>query len=473
MPQISKIFSVFDCDAHVNDPLDIWNKYVPESKKELVRQTYWRDDNHGMLNGDLPVVGGGNGEFAPMYNPICIAGPQMSKRIMRKLMTMMPLSDAQRDYLEHKGSRDPDARVHEMDLMGIDQVLVIPTMTIWNLPFAENIAGAIAYCEAYNNWVSDWCHQQPERLYPAAILPLQSPADAANEVHRVARKGFRVVLMRPIDAMGRYPNDIDNVAMNFGASPPTYDILFRAIEESGMVLGVHTFPANSFGRPGAPGQLTSPGELITQAGADSQTLSFIYEAQTWLAQVLLAGFLDRYPKLKMAIFESNAQWLPYLLETSDRLFKLYANERERPAKRLPSEAFYSQCIIAFESDEEPMMRQWDRFENIGMWSSDCYHHDAADAWSAIRRMRRHEVPEEVQAKLMGGNARRFYWIEPKLFVTDEPPPIARPAWFPAEAELETWSQIVADPRRNRDQMRKMGLDPARFLLPQPNISTAR
>ena len=34
---ISKSFPVFDCDAHVNDPEEIWSKYVPESQKELVQ----------------------------------------------------------------------------------------------------------------------------------------------------------------------------------------------------------------------------------------------------------------------------------------------------------------------------------------------------------------------------------------------------------------------------------------------------
>jgi uncharacterized protein len=433
MATISKDFAVFDCDAHVNDPLEIWDRYVPASKKDLVRETYWRNDREGWLNGKLPVVAGGNGEFAPMYNPIAIAGPQMSKRIMRKLLAMFPLSDEQRDYLDHRGTRDPHARVREMNLMGIDQVLVIPTMTIMNLPFAENVEGAAVYCEAYNDWVYDWCREEPHRLFPAAVLPIQSPEHAAKEVERVARKGFRVVLMRPIDAQGGYPNDIA-APPALGTSAPTFDLMFRAIEENGLVLGVHTFPSAAYGRTAGPGLLSSPGELLTQAGADSQTLSFVFEAQTWLAQMLMAGFLDRYAKLKMAIFESNAQWLPYLLETADRLFKLYANEREVAAKRLPSEAFYSQCVISFESDEEPLMRQWDRFEKIGIWASDCYHHDAADAWSAIRRMRRNEVPDEVQRKLMGENATHMYGIEPKLFVTQEPGPIERPDWFPKEEE---------------------------------------
>jgi hypothetical protein len=156
--------------------------------------------------------------------------------------------------------------------------------------------------------------------------------------------------------------------------------------------------------------------------------------------------LDLYPKLTMAIFESNSSWLPVLLDHWDRLFKLYANERTMKTDRLPSEAFRAQCYIAFESDEDPTFRQWDRFEDVGVWSSDAYHHDGADSWSAIRAMREAAVPEEVQAKLLGGNARRMYGIEPAMLVSEEPPPVERPAWFPGGEELERWAEVEADPR---------------------------
>src|SRR5947208_15359690 len=114
-----------------------------------------------------------------------------------------------------------------------------------------------------------------------------------------------------------------------------------------------------------------------------------------------------YPKLRMAIFESNSSWLPQLLEHWDRLFKLYANERLLKTDRLPSEALYAQCYIAFESDETPTFRQWDRFENGGVWSSDAYHHDGADSRRAIREMRPARVPQAVPAKLLGATAPRM------------------------------------------------------------------
>ena len=468
MDRISKSFAVFDCDAHVNDPEQIWD-HVPEAKRDLVRGTYWRDDNHAVLNGATEVFGGGSGAYGPTYNSICIAGPQMNKKIMRKLISMVPLTPEQKEYVRHRGPTEAAGRIREMDLMGIDQVLVIPTMVIMNLPFATNAEGVDVFCQAYNDWLRDWCDEFPDRLYGAALLPLQDPARAAAEVRRSSNLGHPVGLIRPIDARGAYPNDIGGLMSP--ASDSNFDVLFRAFEESGMVLGMHTFPAPNFPHPLGRGFRASPGEPFGEAGCDSQTLSFVYEAQTWLTQVLMGGFLDRYPNLKMAIFESNSQWLPYFLDTCDRLFKAYRNERAvTSARRLPSEAFYEQCVISFEADEVQVFRQWKQFESVGIWASDAYHHDGADAWSALRAMRQVGVPEPVQEKLMGANALRTYGITPRVFVKDEPGPIERPDWFPQGPELEEWANVVAHPRENADRMRELGFDPISVLQRQQSAT---
>jgi hypothetical protein len=81
----------------------------------------------------------------------------------------------------------------------------------------------------------------------------------------------------------------------------------------------------------------------------------------------------------------------------------------------------------------------------------------------MRNMTECGVPEEVQADLLGGNARRFYGVEGKLFVTEEAPPIDRPDWFPQGPALDEWAEIVAHPREHAEQMREMGLDPMSLL----------
>jgi predicted TIM-barrel fold metal-dependent hydrolase len=237
-----------------------------------------------------------------------------------------------------------------------------------------------------------------------------------------------------------------------------FDDVFKAFEETGMVVGMHTFPPPSSADYHEGERLpyvVSPGEFASDATdpargqrVEGQALSFIFEAQTWLVQVLLSGFLDRYPRLRMAILESNSSWLRSVLAHCDRLFALHRKERRTAAARKPSEAFAEQCFIAFESDERPTFRQWRFYEDVGIWSSDAYHTDGADAWSAMREMQEAGVPDAVQAKLLGGNARRAYGIEPVTYVQDEAAPLERPAWFPQGEELERFAKLMRDPRGN-------------------------
>src|SRR5438552_16275253 len=92
--------------------------------------------------------------------------------------------------------------------MGIDQVMIIPTMMVANFPFVENVDGAYAFARAYNNWVRDYCAAAPERLFPAGWLPLQDIQYTCEELVRIAKLGFRVALIRTFDALGRDPNYI-------------------------------------------------------------------------------------------------------------------------------------------------------------------------------------------------------------------------------------------------------------------------
>ena len=37
--RVTKTFSVFDCDAHINDPDEIWTQYVEPQYRDLVRRS--------------------------------------------------------------------------------------------------------------------------------------------------------------------------------------------------------------------------------------------------------------------------------------------------------------------------------------------------------------------------------------------------------------------------------------------------
>jgi predicted TIM-barrel fold metal-dependent hydrolase len=277
---------------------------------------------------------------------------------------------------------------------------------------------------AYNDWVYEYCQAYPDRLYPCGIIAVQDPILAVREIRRIASRGFPVVAIRPIDALGRYPNH------------PNYEPMWSALAETGRGVGMHTFPAGHSPFPSnTNGTQYSPGELVHLSGVDSQVAGFQFEAVTWTAFTVLSGFLDRHPNLKMTIFESSATWLPFVLDACDAAFKRYAAERTHRGNRLPSEAFFEQCKISFESDETLVFEMHEYFHDVTIWASDMYHHDAEDAWEAIELMRKAGVPEDRMIKMLSSNAAELYGIEPKLFVKDYKK-FTPPDWFPLPDDEE-------------------------------------
>src|SRR5207253_8442481 len=168
----------------------------------------------------------------------------------------------------------------------------------------------------------------------------------------------------------------------------------------------------------SPGQSVSNIVFSMEPSIDSsEALGFIIEAMTWLTSVLMTGWLDKFPRLRAAVLESNATWLPLVLSRSRNFLDRYAFQRG-PKVRDPFEVFSERCFIEFEGDEEAVYRMRDQYENVGLWSSDYPHHDAEDAWEALELMARYKVPAAVQCKLLGENARRLYGIEPVMAVTE-------------------------------------------------------
>ena len=99
-------------------------------------------------------------------------------------------------YIDFAGSYEPEPRLRDMDVQGIDQVMIIPT-DIDTYPWLLDAVGGKAFCKAYNQWAYDYTRADPDRLFFAALLPMQNAQFAVQEVHRVAAQGCRVALVRP------------------------------------------------------------------------------------------------------------------------------------------------------------------------------------------------------------------------------------------------------------------------------------
>jgi uncharacterized protein len=440
---MTKEFPSFDCDAHVTEPPWLWERakdWLTKDELEALKSSFWFDpESKRLLANGLGYANPASlfHGTARMVNVLSLAGPGVSHNIqralnVRNLQRQNPITREQADYLDHKGSYLPEPRLRDMDIQGIDQVLIIPT-DFEAYPWIQNAAGARAMCKAYNDWAYEYCQANPERLYFAALLPMQDAKFAEQELYRVAGKGCRVGLIRPIDALGNYPLQ------------PKYGRVWRAMEETGVVYGMHPFPCLGVLKPPGYTEQSSGAELIglTATSADlphnflTNVQNFQAEASLWVTLALMSGFFERYPKIRAGVFEASSTWLTFLLDECDKAYELYRNDRRMtPLKRLPSETFFEHCVTGFEGDEAPPSRLPDFYENILAWSSDVYHHDGDDVWRAIETMRKCELPEKYQAKFLGENARKLYKIEaPKTFIRERVTEIERPDWWPTDEEV--------------------------------------
>src|SRR6201990_1632573 len=177
---MTKDFATFDCDAHVTEPPLIWERaaeYLTHEEMQALRAPIWGDEESRQLivNGRAGVGIGSQrrGGIPGTMRVISNAGPGVKHDIqralnVRNLNPKTALTQEQVAYLDHAGSYEPKPRLKDMDIQGIDQVMIIPT-EIDIYPWLEDALGAKAFCRSYNEWAYEYTRENPERLFFAAL----------------------------------------------------------------------------------------------------------------------------------------------------------------------------------------------------------------------------------------------------------------------------------------------------------------
>jgi predicted TIM-barrel fold metal-dependent hydrolase len=221
---MKKDFPIFDCDSHVVEPPEIWDEYVPSDRRAWVKTQF-----HFHTDTDQLRI---NGRVVPATrersNAAEVGWPRWNKKAVGALV---PGTEPwQQQFGRLAGCRDPQARLRDMDAIGTDQVMLFPTWFV-RLALVRDPEAAGILARAYNDWVYDYCAADRRRLFPCAVLPIQSVERSIDELRRAAKRGFKAAAVRPCFWGGRYP------------TMPEFDPLWREFEDLGMVLAMHTFPS--------------------------------------------------------------------------------------------------------------------------------------------------------------------------------------------------------------------------------------
>jgi predicted TIM-barrel fold metal-dependent hydrolase len=359
--------TVVDADGHVLEPVSAWAE-IPEAHRPVIT----RD-----RNGYEHVVVAGTEILAVPLGTLGTPGAVFSDS-----SKFRPLEDA------HPGGSDPVARLADMDLEGIDQAVLFPSIGLYAWAITEP-AAAVSVAKAYNDWLSSYCRADPLRLFGAAMLPVQDPTAAVSELRRaVGSLGLTAAFVRPNPCMGRSLSD------------PAYEPLWSAAEELEVTIGVHEGSSVIVPTLGSDRPFNA---LVLHA------ISHSFEEMLSFAQLAAFGVFDRHPDLRFVFLESGGGWVPFWIERLDEQAETFGDFC--PDMRLrPSEYFARQCWISYEVDEKtlPALLPFIGADRV-VWGSDYPHHDATfpGALDALRRTIAPLGPAE-KALVLGENAATLY-----------------------------------------------------------------
>jgi predicted TIM-barrel fold metal-dependent hydrolase len=309
-------FRIIDADRHVLEPSDLYERYLPERYRGRVKVEGPNQTNR-FVDGE-PVS---DSHRRPNRSTEDFGYIFASSKRWRETFA---------DALAAKF--DPASNLRDMDREGIDVSVLFPTLGLY-IMWRDNLDPELsaAICRAYNTWLADYCSHNGSRLYGVALIPLQDPARAVEELRHAKEKlGLVGIFWRPNKLCGRT------------FSSPDYYPIYEAASDLGVTVCVHE------------GART----VLPQAGSDRYSEFGRHIACHPIEQMLAClnfcadGVLERFPRLKVAHLESGCGWVPFWLERMDEHWEHISHGSAKSTKERPSFYFKRQCWVSCEAGEE-------------------------------------------------------------------------------------------------------------------------
>jgi predicted TIM-barrel fold metal-dependent hydrolase len=303
---------------------------------------------------------------------------------------------------EDRGLWDISVRTARMHADGIVAEVVFPQGSV---PFARYPAVGGAHAmewvatpqqrdagpAIYNRWLADFCSSDPDAHFGVAVLPIADVGAAAREVAVARESGIRGGISLP------------PVRPDLQYNERVYDRLWAACQDHEMVVNLH----------GGAGMIYRGGPE-TGALILCETDFFSHRALWYL---IFGGVFERFPRLRLAITEQRAHWVPATLAELDSIYRsalCAALRAELP--RLPSEYFATNCYIggSFLSKPECDLRHDIGVDRI-MWGSDYPHNEGVWPWVSEGLRWTFNGVDETDARMMlGANAVDCYGFDEGL-----------------------------------------------------------
>jgi hypothetical protein len=364
-------------DDHVVEPPDLFEGHVPGR---------WRDQAPRTERKNGKAFWVFEGAKIPNIGINAVAG--------------RPPEDYDMDITSYDEMRratyDIHERVRDMNVNGVLGSMCFPSFPQFCgqlFSRAKDKELSAVMVKAYNDWhVDEWCGSYPGRFIPLGIAPIWDPQLMAEEVHRLAAKGFHAVTFSEDPSKLGWPS----------LHSEHWDPFYAACVEEGTVLCLHIGSSSNI-----PSLQDAPVDVMI-------TLTPLNLFQT-ASNLIWSPVLKRFPDLHFALSEGGIGWLPYFLERIDYVYERHRFwTKQQFGDMLPSQKARQAFTFCFIDDKMGVENR----HHIGVdsitWECDYPHSDSSWPHSpeALAKHFDDTVSGDDIAKISHRNAMRTFSYDP-------------------------------------------------------------
>jgi predicted TIM-barrel fold metal-dependent hydrolase len=379
--------AVIDVDTHLTEPPDIWTSRVPRSWAERVPhieriagQDVWMADGERIGAPGYYSMAGWDGVM-----------PKSIPQTFDEIPAAMYDSSARLQFLDDEGIR---AQVLYPNVGGFGNGYFL------RLGDRELVGACV---RAYNDFLTDWCSVDPNRLLAVTALPFWDVDESVAELQRCIGNGHRAV-------------NFCNQPQDYGQPPLAHrhwDPIWAAAQEAGVSVSFHV-------GGGSMGTLmvdTAEMGWMTNFAAVSSRI--FMDNMRCIGDLIFGGVCHRFPKLKLVSVESGIGWIPAALETFDWQWQGGGVLDEHPEyDLLPSEYFRRQIYGCFWFETRSALAAIEQYPDNILFESDYPHPTCQHPGprSPGRRPRDYasdllaEVPAPVVSRILHDTAASIYGV---------------------------------------------------------------
>ncbi len=367
-------FKIFDADAHVVEPRNIWERFLD---KEYQHRVGWEQPREG----------------EDRFRPVKVDGRYTQSHKLLYGNQQVAIRWTTEDMIERfgevvKNGFDGASVAECMRVEGVDlMVLYGPGYDMWIDGIDPALEAALA--RAYNRWAEEMREKSGGRVLAAGPVPLQDIGRAVEEVrYAYENLGTRCFWTRPNPFNHRMLGD------------RYFDPLYEVLQDLDVGFATHEF----MGVNGPCAGSDRFGDFLQW-----HTCVHPMEAQMAMLSMITGGVFERFPRLRTAYMEAGSGWLPFWLHRMEEHLELSGWMEAPECTKSPKEYFLRNCYITTECDEELVYHVVDELgDDRILFETDYPHPDSKYPRAVQTFLDQEKLSDETKRKILWDNAVDFY-----------------------------------------------------------------